>query len=227
MTNTALPTLTIAIISGQHIASLGLQKLLESRETHCTIVQKHQRMVPDLLLPEKSPDVLILDMETERDAIGVIRKIRESTSTSKIVLLGGFEENDRMREAFDYGVDGVILKIQPPQVVLAVIEALYPSTPHVTHLDQNRARVVDLEKATKPTTAVKIQPAMWPEALTEREREVIRLVGQGLSNKDIAYRLSISGSTVRHHLTNIFDKLGVSNRQNLLIQTHQYRAIPS
>lgn len=184
-------------------------------------------MMSDVLLSEKPPDVLILDMETERDTIGAIRRIRESAPTSKIVLWGGFEENDRMREAFDYGVDGVILKIQPPQVVLAVIEALYPSTHNDSHLEQDRAIAVDLKRGTKPDADPEMQPAMWPEALTEREREVIRLVGQGLSNKDIAYHLSISGSTVRHHLTNIFDKLGVSNRQKLLIQTHQYRSIPS
>ena len=57
------------------------------------------------------------------------------------------------------------------------------------------------------------QPPAWPDALTEREREIIRLVGQGLSNKDIAYKLSISDSTVRHHMTSIFDKVGVPNRQ--------------
>ena len=66
----------------------------------------------------------------------------------------------------------------------------------------------------------------WPEALTEREREIIRLVGQGLSNKDIAYKLSISDSTVRHHMTSIFDKVGVPNRQKLLIHAHQFRATP-
>ncbi|MDQ3235875.1 MAG: response regulator transcription factor, partial [Pseudobdellovibrionaceae bacterium] len=64
--------------------------------------------------------------------------------------------------------------------------------------------------------------ARWPEGLTERERDVVRLISQGLSNKDIADRLCISSITVRHHLTNIFDKLGVSNRQKLLIRAHQY-----
>jgi DNA-binding NarL/FixJ family response regulator len=61
-----------------------------------------------------------------------------------------------------------------------------------------------------------------PAGLTEREREVIVLIGQGLSNKDIADRLCISVITVRHHLTSIFDKLGVSTRQKLLIRAHQY-----
>ncbi len=76
----------------------------------------------------------------------------------------------------------------------------------------------------------KVEPApplpAWPNALTEREREIIRLVGQGLSNKDIAYKLSISDSTVRHHMTSIFDKVGVPNRQKLLVHAHQFRATP-
>ncbi len=62
----------------------------------------------------------------------------------------------------------------------------------------------------------------WPHALTERERAVTVLIGQGLSNKDIANWLCISGITVRHHLTSIFDKLGVRSRQKLLIRAHQY-----
>jgi DNA-binding NarL/FixJ family response regulator len=70
-------------------------------------------------------------------------------------------------------------------------------------------------------------PPVWPEALTEREREIIRLVGKGLSNKDIAYELSISDSTVRHHMTSIFDKVGVPNRQKLLLHTHHVRSTPA
>jgi DNA-binding NarL/FixJ family response regulator len=62
----------------------------------------------------------------------------------------------------------------------------------------------------------------WTGSLTDRERNVIALVGEGLSNKDIGDRLCISEITVRHHLTSIFDKLGVSNRQKLLIRAHQY-----
>ena len=61
----------------------------------------------------------------------------------------------------------------------------------------------------------------WSQALTRREREIVQLVRQGLSNKDIAYRLSIRDSTVRHHMTNIFDKVGVSNRQKLMVHTHR------
>jgi DNA-binding NarL/FixJ family response regulator len=59
-------------------------------------------------------------------------------------------------------------------------------------------------------------------SLTTREREIIQLIGLGLKNKDIAHRLSISDITVRHHLTSIFCKLGISDRQNLLIMAYRH-----
>jgi len=68
-----------------------------------------------------------------------------------------------------------------------------------------------------------VQPPAWPDALTEREQEVIQLVRQELSNKEIAHQLSIIDSTVRRHMTTIFDKVGVSNRQKLLVHCHQFR----
>jgi Response regulator containing a CheY-like receiver domain and an HTH DNA-binding domain len=74
-----------------------------------------------------------------------------------------------------------------------------------------------------PAIPCNMVPSMlkWPDNLTEREHEVIVLIGQGLSNKDIAGGLHISTTTVRHHLTSIFDKLGVTSRQKLLILAHQ------
>ena len=64
-----------------------------------------------------------------------------------------------------------------------------------------------------------------PDLVTKREREIVALVGEGLSNKDIAGRLGISSITVRHHLTSIFDKLGVATRQKLLIRAHQDKLV--
>jgi DNA-binding NarL/FixJ family response regulator len=221
--NGAIPTLTIAILSSQCLVWLGLQKILESSATVPMVVHLSPRMTSDLLRAESRPDLFILDLETERDALGIITQIREAAQTNKIVLLCGLEDQDRTREAFACGVDGVILKVQPPAVVLAVIEALYaPAKSHV-HLERNGVGRMGL--GTSFTKAVEAtQPPAWPDALTEREHEIIRLVGQGLSNKEIAYQLSISDSTVRHHMTNIFDKVGVPNRQNLLIHKHYARS---
>ena len=217
MGTTRISPLIIAIISSHHLAWLGLQKIFESGATRHFVVQQYKRITPDLRLPVSHPDVFILDMETERDALGAIRWIRGSAPASKILLLSGFEDKNRMHEAFECGVDGVLLKIQPPEVMLAMIDALYPSRCHHTQLDQGAVAITHLNQAFISDTSIERQYTAWPDGLTEREREIIKLLRQGLSNKDIAHALSISDSTVRHHLTNIFDKVGVPNRQKLLV----------
>lgn len=223
---TRIPSLTLAIISGQHLAWLGLQKVLESRETVRIIVQLHQWTTSAVPLSEKRPDVFILDMETQQDAVGMIKQIRASAPKSKIVLLSGFEDTDLTREAFEYGVDGVILKVQPAAVILATIEALYVPAHNQIPVKRHDAADADLWATFRQDVDHKMQPSVWFDGLTERKREIIRLVGQGLSNKDIADRLCISDSTVRYHLTSIFDRIGVPNRQKLLIHTHHFRSSP-
>ena len=125
MSSAAMPTITIAILSSQCLVWLGLQKIFESIATIQMVVPPHQDNTLNGLFSDNRPDVFILDVETERDAISTITQIRKSAPTSKIVLLCGLEDKDRMREAFAAGVDGIILTVQPPEVVLAVIEALY------------------------------------------------------------------------------------------------------
>lgn len=220
------PTLTLAIVSSQHLLGLGLQKLFESRETAQIIVKSHLSVTADALLAESQPDVFLLDMETEQDAIGAIRLIKELASKSKILLLSGLEDKQRMREAFECGVDGLILKIQPAGVMLAAIEALYPSTTNHASIRSRNVVGVGLEASSQGDTDPSAPPPAWLHGLTERQREIVGLIGQGFSNKDIADQLCISGSTVRHHLTGIFDKVGVPNRQKLLIHTQQVRFPP-
>ena len=219
-----LPSITLAVISRQYLVRLGLQSILERSETIRIVMHPYQRMMPDMLLTEERPDAFVLDLETNRDAIDTIRQIRESAPTSKIVLLSGVEDGPRLHESFACGVDGVILTIQPPEVVLAVIESLYAPAHHYdAQVEHNGVVRVDLKGMSQRKIDSAAQPPPWPDALTQREQEVIQLVRQGLSNKEIAYQLSISDSTVRHHMTSIFDKVGVSNRQKLLVHCHQFR----
>lgn len=218
--NAMTSALTIAILSSQYLVWLGLQRVLESSTTVPMVVHPNLRRASDLLRAESRPDVFIVDLETQCDPVVTLQYIRESAPGSKIVLLCGLEERACTREAFAGGVDGIILKVQPPAVVLTVIEALYVPPAYV-----EREGGVGGLAAFKANNAGP-QPLAWPEALTEREREIIHLVEQGLSNKDIAYRLSISDSTVRHHMTSIFDKIGVPNRQKLLVHVHHLRTTP-
>jgi DNA-binding NarL/FixJ family response regulator len=214
-------SIKVAIISGQYLVWIGLQTILESSNRGFQVVgNPSQSVASPELLTECRPDVIIIDMETERDALKSIARLRESSPDGKVLLLSGFEDKDPVREALEYGVDGVILKIHPPAVMLAAIEALCSPSYYHVRAGSNVAPYVDLLNPSPSKSAHQIARLTWPEALTDREREVISLVRQGLSNKTIAHQLSISDSTVRHHLTNIFDKVGVPNRQKLLVHAH-------
>ncbi|MBK9308267.1 MAG: response regulator transcription factor [Nitrospira sp.] len=193
---------TVAIISGQYVVWLGLKSILEHSRTMRVVGEPVQRDGNQTLLTQYRPDIVILDTETERDAIGTIQQIQECSPTSKLVVWS------------------------PPAVVLATIETLSPSPDNGTCMGNNVGGPLDLQASILERYDSREQATPWPDALTEREREVIQLVGQGMSNKDIAYRLSIANSTVRHHLTSIFDKVGVPNRQKLLLHTHHLRFPP-
>lgn len=220
-TGIGIPTRTIAILTRQWLVWLGLQKILEHSRTVPMVLHKHRCRTGERLFTDTRADVFILDLESDRDALGTIKQLRASAPTSKIVLLCGFEDNACMRDAYGYGVDGILLKVHPPEVVIAVLEALYaPAKVHaVGGLDGET--VTNSEAYSRTPVDGETNTQEWSQALTRREREIVQLVRQGLSNKDIAYRLSIRDSTVRHHMTNIFDKVGVSNRQKLMVHTHR------
>lgn len=211
---------TVAVISSNHLVRLGLQQIIGSTQNICLV--GHAKGVAEAgeLIVREQPQVIILDMEPELDVPRIIRQTRHDSRATKLILLSGFEDKERTKEAFLLGVDGIVLKVQPPSVLVAVIEYLcqVAAEPTTSNGEGSGSLVAS---GSVPSTGESDAPK-WPGALTEREREVIALIGQGLSNKDIAERLCISGITVRHHLTSIFDKLGVTTRQKLLIRAHQY-----
>jgi DNA-binding NarL/FixJ family response regulator len=214
-------TATLAVITSNHLVRLGLQQIVGT--THHIRFVGHAKggVEADDLIGREQPKIIVLDMEPELDVISLIQKAKRSAPRSKLVLLCGFDDKERTKDATVAGVDGIVLKIQPPTVLIAVIEYLCQVTAEPTTDkggSDNILSGVSIPPFSDPAPAT----VKWPDALTDRERDVIVLIGQGLSNKDIADRLCISGITVRHHLTSIFDKLGVTTRQKLLIRAHQF-----
>ncbi|MCC2641221.1 MAG: putative Response regulator, LuxR family [Nitrospira sp.] len=214
---------TVGIISSNYLLRLGLEKIVEAEGWIRLIGDIADTMNIDDMIARQQPHLMIIDMEMGRDAIELIQKIKSSAPHIKILVLSGLHDTECTRHAFGFGIDGIVLKMQPSAVLIATIKHLAIPAGEIAQSTGSGAgssmiRIPDVS----PQVAVNPCQTKWPCTLTEREREVIRLISQGLSNKDIAERLYISSITVRHHLTNIFDKLGVSNRQKLLIRAHQY-----
>ena len=146
------------------------------------------------------PDVLLMDIEMPvLDGIAATRAIAAAQPDVAVVVLTSFSDRDQILQALDAGAVGYLLKdAEPDEIAKAVRAAARGEAP----LDPRAGRaLLSARGASSPL-----------DGLSEREREVLRLVARGLPNKLIARELSISEKTVKTHLTNVFRTIGVTDR---------------
>ena len=156
----------------------------------------------DLAL-ELTPDVVLMDLVMPQlDGIGAIGRIKAANPAIQVVALTSFIEEEKVTAALEAGASGFILKDADADDVAAAIRAAYNDE---VHLDPAAARILAKGLRTRSTA-----PAVDP--LTERELEVLALVGRGRSNKEIATDLGITERTARTHVSNILGKLGLASR---------------
>ena len=149
---------------------------------------------------ERAPNVVLMDLEMPVvDGIEATRRIRAAHPEVAVVVLTSFSDRDRILAALDAGAAGYLLKdAEPAELAKAIEAAARGDAP----LDPKAARAL-LSARRAPSEA---------DALSEREREVLAMVAEGLPNKLIATRLAISEKTVKAHLTNVFRTIGVTDR---------------
>jgi DNA-binding NarL/FixJ family response regulator len=158
-----------------------------------------------------NPDILLLDVDMPRmTGLEALKTLSESDSEVKCVLLTASIENKEIVQALQLGARGVIRKEAPPRVLLQCIHSVYDGQ---YWLGQNAFS--DLVKGLRSVGPSSTENANF--GLTARELKVIAAVLEGDTNKAVGERLSISEQTVKNHLTNIFNKLGVSNRIELVL----------
>ncbi len=147
-----------------------------------------------------NPDVVIMDLSMPNlDGVEATRRIASTHPSSRVLVLTSFSDRTRIMDALSAGADGYLLKHSDPEEIAAAIRSVHLGD---APLDPKAARALLESRRTEPESA----------SLTEREREVLGLVQQGLANKQIARRLGISERTVKAHLTSVFATLGVSDR---------------
>ena len=213
-------TIKIVTLSSNTFVQLGLRQIFEGHSDVVVVGEGQGLAVRDLVEHER-PDLIVVDLESDMRHVDV-SLLRQCSPHARIVVLTGWADMERGREAMERGADIIMMKCQPASLLLAIVESLKHSA--AAPASQPKGLTLKPDRGDKSPIRKEI-PASIPkmDALTERERSVAALIGQGLSNRDIAERLFISETTVRHHLTSIFDKLGVSNRQKLLLLVHQWK----
>jgi DNA-binding NarL/FixJ family response regulator len=203
-----VPTIDVVLADDHPIVLAGLETLF-SRARDISVVASCSDGVAALQAVQAyRPDVLVLDFHMPRlDGLGVLRALHRDKSSTRAILLAVNLEREEMAEAVRLGVRGIVLKEMAPTVVVKCVREIHAGKqwlePPAPALPPDRPR------ATTPQML---------EILTPRELEVVRAVGEGLRNKEIADKLSITEGTVKIHLHAVYDKLKLDGRTALILQ---------
>lgn len=170
----------------------------------------------------EKPQLVVVDVKlADADPSELIKALRAAASNPRILVLVGLEDETLTRKALAAGAEGVVFTIQPAAVLCAaLIDSLSRDVPKATALRPAQAHARPISNGPSARSN-ELKREGFIESLTLREREVLQALAKGLKNVEIADRLCISETTVRHHFTAIFSKLHVSNRQQLLIAAHR------
>jgi DNA-binding NarL/FixJ family response regulator len=169
---------------------------------------------------QQRPDVLLMDVRMPvLDGIDATRRIagEEATQAVRVIVLTTFDLDDYVYRALRAGASGFLLKDTSPEQLLAAIRVVADGG---ALLDPQVTRRLIAEFAARPTTRTPTRRIA--ELLTAREIEVLGLVGQGLTNSEIAERLVVSVFTAKTHVSRILSKLGVRDRSQLVIAAYEY-----
>jgi DNA-binding NarL/FixJ family response regulator len=198
----------------------GLRKLLETQADFEVVGEASDGVEAVKMARELDPDVLLLDLAMpRRPGLGALQDLADLTSRIRVILLTAGIEKPQILEALHRGARGVVTKESATELLLKCIRTVMAGEYWV-----GRESVADLVRFLRaPEAGRSDDPARF--RLTPREIEVVGAIVAGDTNRDIARRLSISEDTVKHHLTNIFDKLGVSNRLELALFAVSHRLV--
>jgi DNA-binding NarL/FixJ family response regulator len=183
----------------------GLDQLLRLAGDFDVVERASDGEAALLSIQSLKPDVAVLDIRMPGlNGIAVLREIRRRNLPTKVVLLTASLAESDLLEAVRLGVDGVVLKEMAPRLLLQCLHKVHMGGRWV----ENRAVHDALEAALRREVGLRDVSA----ELTSREIEMVRMVAEGLRNKEIGRRLDITEGTVKTHLRNIYRKLGLDSR---------------
>jgi DNA-binding NarL/FixJ family response regulator len=209
----------IVIIDSHTLVRTGLRLILENKPGFIVVGEAGKATEALEVVAAEKPDIILLKLDP-LSSIGleIIRKLSKASSCSRVVLLARPDEAQLLINAVQEGVLGIVLKTQSGDTLIKAIQKV-----HTGEVWIERSMIANLLSGLRNAQQLIAQdPQIVSIAqLSRRERQVIQQIGQGLKNYQIAKQLSLSETTVRHHLTSIYEKLGVSDRLELLVFAHR------
>ena len=189
----------------------GLRKLLEGADELSVVGEASNGNECIKMLDKFKPDILLLDLRMpEKDGLAVLTEVNFESLTTRVIVLTAAENDRDVIRAMRLGARGVVLKESASDLLLKSIRQVHEG--EIWLDNRMTAEVIDAFKRSAESGQRREKPL-----LSDREKEVVQLVVQGFRNRKIGEKLFISEQTVKNHLHNIFDKLGVSDRLELAL----------
>lgn len=206
----------ILICDDQAIVCEGLSRILGSDSELEVVGIAHNGEEALALIPESQPDLVLMDLKMPiMNGVVTTRKIREEYPHIHVLILTTYDDDEWIFDAIRGGAAGYLLKDTPPRELITAIKGTMEGK---SYIDPSiGAKVLTQVAAKKKTEPL---PSTFP--LSDREFEVLNLVAQGLTNSDIAQKLFLTDGTVRNYTSEIFKKLGVSDRTQAAIVAIRY-----
>ncbi|MEA5574863.1 response regulator transcription factor [Anabaena sp. UHCC 0451] len=205
----------VLLVDDQGLIRQGLRALLEL-ETDLEIVGEAENGEIAISLVEKlQPDVVLMDIRMPiMDGVAATREIQKRFTTTKILVLTTFDDDEYVKAALQNGAMGYLLKDTPSEELAVAIRAVDKG------YSQLGPGIVKKLLTQFPSPAPTLPPSL--AELTPREKEVLRLIATGASNREIAQELYISEGTVKNHVTNILSRLDLRDRTQAAILANTY-----
>ncbi len=200
----------VLVVDDHHVVRQGLERLLTTAADIEVVGTAANGLEAVAAVGVLMPDVVLMDLSMpELDGVEATRQIAARYPSSRVLVLTSFSEQSRILDAISAGADGYLLKHSEPDEITAAVRSVHAGD---APLDPKAARaLLDARRSLRETVA-----------LSEREREVLLLVRDGLANKQIGRRLGITERTVKAHLTKIFQRIDVTGRTQAAIWASEH-----
>ncbi len=211
--------LRILIIDRQAIVLAGVRLLLEKQSSFCIVGEATNPADAIDIAGREQPDIIVLEPNFgAQPSLDLIPSLLQVARSARVLILSDLADSELLAQAVRLGARGVVLKTDSPAMLSKAVTKIGAGE---VWFDRRTTAELLSHFSGQPYKEEPDADSRKIASLTDREIEVTALIGQGLKNKQIAERLSISEVTVRHHLTSIFSKLGISDRLELLLYAYQ------
>jgi len=217
------PKIRIVVADDHPIFRDGLCKLLALEDDFEVVAQAQDGRQVLEVLHQLEPDILLLDLKMPGlDGLQTLQRLQVAKGKTRVIVLTASDDKNEFVQAMKLGTSGIVLKQTATDQLIKSIRKVHAGE---IWLDSHttaaviRQFVANEDAAPPPPQPLPGSPARERERspLSQREREIVALVAQGFKNKEMAEKMFISEQTVKNHLHNIFDKLGVSDRLELAL----------